>query len=210
MNNELVWNNIPLEDYEAHMSAAQVGQQQLLNSLTQKYLDKLKPETFICLGVAGGNGLEHVDNKVTTNVIVVDINDGYLAKTSERYAHSIHKLVTVHADIATCSSGIAKANLIWAALVFEYTGVAEGLTFCANNIAHGGSLVITIQSDNGVTTVTNTGIETIKQAGSVFTAIEPLMLIAAAEKSGLKLLEQEENFLPNGKSMKTFLFSYKK
>ena len=48
------WYNIPLEDYERHMSHYMVGQAALLNRLTKKYLDEIKPVTAIFLGISGG------------------------------------------------------------------------------------------------------------------------------------------------------------
>src|ERR1700759_1353328 len=67
-SNKNPWTEIPLTDYEQHMSDSSVGQLRLLNLLTKKYLTKIKPETCLFMGIAGGNGLEHVDNQVTKNV----------------------------------------------------------------------------------------------------------------------------------------------
>jgi hypothetical protein len=72
------WLHIPLEDYERHMSHHLVGQSTLLNVLTKKYLAAIKPEDVIFLGIAGGNGLEHVDNQITQRVVGIDINQDYL------------------------------------------------------------------------------------------------------------------------------------
>lgn len=47
------WNEIPLQDYENHMSHNSVGQLSVLNSLTKKYLNSIKPQTCVFLGVAG-------------------------------------------------------------------------------------------------------------------------------------------------------------
>ena len=44
------WLDIPLEDYERHMSHHLVGQSTLLNSLTKKYLVEIKPETIMFPG----------------------------------------------------------------------------------------------------------------------------------------------------------------
>ncbi len=208
MDNNTVWNSIPLEDYEAHMANAQVGQLQLLNSLTKKYLQQLRPASCIFLGIAGGNGLEHIDNTATRQVITVDINPQYLAKTHERYVVAIPALQTVELDIVQHAGCVTKSKMIWAALIFEYTGVDAGLAFCANNIARKGNLAVTIQLNNGVTSVSNTGVESVKQAGSVFKAVDPAALIEKATDAGFVLVEEEENFLPNGKSFKTYLFKY--
>ena len=60
MATDNVWNTIPLEDYELHMQHETVGQLQVLSNLTKKYLEKLNPEIVMFLGIAGGNGLEHI------------------------------------------------------------------------------------------------------------------------------------------------------
>ncbi len=75
---ENIWCSVPLEDYEQHMLHETVGQLKLLNSLTNKYLKKINPEIVLLLGVAGGNGLEHIDPDVTREVFCVDINKKYL------------------------------------------------------------------------------------------------------------------------------------
>jgi len=55
------WIYLPLDDYEQHMQHKDVGQSQLLNYLTNKYLQKHNPENILFLGISGGNGLEHID-----------------------------------------------------------------------------------------------------------------------------------------------------
>jgi hypothetical protein len=204
--NDSIWNNMPLQDYEAHMSHASTGQLQLLNALTKKYLDILEPFSCIFLGVAGGNGLEHIVNNITRQVVAVDINRLYLEITRERFAGKIRSLKTIQANIAQNPSCIIKANLVWAALILEYTGIDEALAFCTNNIAHGGSVVVTIQCNNGVNTVSDTGIESIKQAAAAFTIVEPAVLVEKAALAGFVLMGEEENILPNGKSFKTYWF----
>ena len=128
------WQNIPLEDYERHMSHRLVGQAILLNALTKKYLDEVKPETAIFLGIAGGNGLEHIDNRITKSVYGIDVNPEYLNAAFTRYKHNIASLQLLNLDIVKHSETICKADFIWAALIMEYTGIDKVLEFCANNI----------------------------------------------------------------------------
>ncbi len=82
-----IWNTIPLEDYERHMQHESVGQLQLLNNLTKKYLKKLSPEIVMFLGISGGNGLEHIDNNITSQVFGIDINQ----KLSRRNGKAIQR-----------------------------------------------------------------------------------------------------------------------
>ncbi len=207
MTDDNPWVNIPLEDYERHMSHHMVGQSTLLNSLAKKYLDKIKPEMAIFLGIAGGNGLEHVDSSTTRNVIGIDINQKYLDTAFKRYNSSIPSLKLLNLDLSKHTESICKADFIWAALILEYSGMDKALEFCANNICNDGHLIVSIQSNNNTHTVSSTGIETIKKAGEIFSIIDPDKLFSKSLEKGFKLMEKEENILPNGKSIITFHFA---
>jgi hypothetical protein len=204
--NDNPWLHIPLEDYERHMSHHLVVQSILLNLLTKKYLDEIKPETVIFLGITGGNGLEHIDNKITQSVYGIDINQDYLDTASNRYKHAIPSLQLVNMDITRHSESICKADFIWAALVLEYTGIDNALAFCINNMHKEGDLVVSIQSNNNIPSVSPTGIESVKKAGEIFSIVDSEELLRKAADAGYKLMEKEENILPNGKSIITCHF----
>ena len=200
------WLDIPLKDYERHMAHHLVGQSMLLNALTKKYLDEIKPDTTIFLGVAGGNGLEHIDNNITRAVYGIDINQEYLSTASIRYKNTIPFLQLINLDITKNTETICRADFVWAALVLEYTGVDKALEFCTNNVRKGGHLVASIQSNNNKQTVSPTGIESVKKAGEIFFIVDPENLLSKAAEKGYRLIEQEENVLPDGKSIITFHF----
>jgi hypothetical protein len=198
------WLDIPLNDYERHMSHHLVGQADLLNSLTKKYLEEIKPEVAVFLGIAGGNGLEHIDNNATREVYGIDVNQDYLDTAFVRFRNRISSLKLLNIDIAESSKSICEADFIWAALILEYTGIEKALDFCENNIRKGGHLVVSIQSNNNVQSVSPTGIETVKKAGEIFSLVDPEILLNKAAEKGYRLIGKEENVLPNGKSIKTF------
>src|SRR5262245_49920061 len=127
------WTKIPISDYEQHMSHATVGQLSLLNELTKKYLDKIKPTSCLFIGIAGGNGLEHIDNRITNYVIGIDINQEYLDVSFNRYHERINSLQLFKLDITKDTSQICAADFIWAALIMEYTGIDKCLAFSMNN-----------------------------------------------------------------------------
>lgn len=202
-----VWNKIPLEDYELHMQHASVGQLHLLNDLTKKYLEKLSPEIVMFLGIAGGNGLEHIDNEITKEVFGIDINQSYLDETAKRFKNQIPILHLLNVDISSRETErLTKANLIWAALIFEYVDTDTCFEFIKNNIKENGYLVVTIQENNGVSSVSKTGIETIKSAGQIFRIVPESELLSSANKFGFCKIDFEENILPNKKSLKTYTF----
>ena len=204
---ENVWNKIPLEDYELHMQHESVGQLHLLNNLTKKYLEKLNPEIAMFLGIAGGNGLEHIDNNVTSQVFGIDINQNYLDETEKRFKNQIPNLNLLNIDISSKKTEkLTKANLIWAALIFEYVETGKCFEFINNNIQDNGYLIVTIQANNGGNSVSQTGIETIKSVGQIFRLIDPNDILSFADKFGLVKTDFEENILPNEKSLKTYTF----
>ncbi len=201
------WKEIPLNDYEKHMADNSVGQLKLLNYLTKKYLDKIKPHTCLFLGVAGGNGLEHIDNKVTENVIGIDINQDYLDETRRRYDKQIKTLQLINFDIGAGATEICKADAVWAALIMEYTGISDCLQFADRNLLLGGHFVVSIQINNGLKAVSLTAVESIKKAGEIFSQVDPEELVTKITATGFLLIDNEVNMLPNGKSIGTFHFT---
>lgn len=200
------WLDIPLVDYEEHMAHSAVGQHQLLSSLTKKYLQSTKPLSCIFLGVAGGNGLEHVDPSITKKVIGIDINALYLEAANTRHSSSIGCLELLQLDITTDTDTIERSEFIWVALIAEYTGVDRCLEFVKNNLVPTGHAVISIQSNNNAQSVSASGIDSVKKLGPIFSEVNPSELLLKATQAQLTLVGQEENFLPNGKSIKTFHF----
>ncbi|KIA86669.1 hypothetical protein [Flavobacterium sp. AED] len=91
-------------------------------------------------------------------------------------------------------------------MVLEYTGIDKALEFSINNLQTGGNLIVSIQSNNGVQSVSQSGIASVLKVGSIFQLVDPDILVIEAKKRGLRLIENEESFFPNGKSLKTFHF----
>ncbi len=54
------WEEINLEDYENHMQLDSVRQLQTMNSIMRSQFEAYPVCSAMVLGVAGGNGLEHV------------------------------------------------------------------------------------------------------------------------------------------------------
>jgi predicted TPR repeat methyltransferase len=209
LNNSNPWMEIPIDDYEQHMSHSSVGQLSLLSSLTKKYLTKIKPATCLFIGIAGGNGLEHIDNDISKNVIGIDINQKYLDVSFKRYRDRIDSLRLLELDITKNTNQICSADFIWAALILEYIGIDKCLEFSKNNILPGGHFIATIQSNNNLQSVSPTGIESVKKAGLIFKVIEPKTMLDKAKVFGFTHIGSEENHLPNGKTLLTFDFTCK-
>ncbi|MFT3901601.1 MAG: class I SAM-dependent methyltransferase [Niabella sp.] len=206
MNNTNVWKTIPLEDYEKHMQHPDVWQAQLLNELVKKYIQQHEPEYLLFLGISGGNGLEHINTAKIKEVCGVDINSSFLEITRKRFSGTIPQLHLVNADIGTSDESFIKADFVWAALVLEYVPLANAFHFIKNNTAHSAKVIITIQSDNGKTTISPTGVKSIHAVKDAFNTVEKEVLITNAQDFGFELIGMDENILPNGKSFITCAF----
>lgn len=200
------WNSIPLDDYEWHMKHEGVAQSQLLNSLANKYLQKHNPENILFLGISGGNGLEHIDTNKVKRICGIDINQSYLGETQKRFGEKIKQLELVNTDIGTSNESFIKAGFIWGALIFEYVDIERAFGFIDNNADPSTNLVITVQSNNGNSSVSQTGIESIKSVKDIFRIVDSKDLQSNAIKYGFQLMGSEENILPNGKSLLTYEF----
>ena len=54
------WQNINLEDYENHMKLDSVMQLQSMNEMMNEQFYTYPVKTIMILGIAGGNGLNHI------------------------------------------------------------------------------------------------------------------------------------------------------
>lgn len=189
------------------MQHKDVAQAQLLNYLTDKYLQKHNPENVLFLGISGGNGLEHVDITKVKRICGIDINKTYLETTQKRFGEKIHQLELINADISSSNESFIKADFIWGALILEYVDIEKAFEFIENNAAESATLIITTQSNNGLESVSSTGIEPIKSVKAMFKFIDKENLQSNALRFGLELIDSEENTLPNGKSLITYEFS---
>lgn len=120
MNNP--WNDINLSDYESHMALDSVWQLQAMNQMMKGQLNKYDIQSVMILGIAGGNGLEHVDVKKITKVYGVDINAEYLVTTKERYKNLSGILECLCVDLNSETEKLPQANLLIANLLIEYIG----------------------------------------------------------------------------------------
>jgi SAM-dependent methyltransferase len=116
------WEEISLDDYERHMSLDSVRQLQTLKEIMQKQFCACPAKSVMVLGIAGGNGLEHINPLGFEAIYGVDINADYLDECTKRYAQLQQVLHTIHADLTSTSLDLPKADLLVADLLIEYIG----------------------------------------------------------------------------------------
>ncbi len=116
------WEEISLDDYENHMSLDSVKQLQTMNSIMKAQFEAYPVSTAMVLGVAGGNGLEHVRRDKYRTVYGVDINGDYLRAVSERYEELSGVLECLKIDLIKEADQLPEAQLLIANLLIEYIG----------------------------------------------------------------------------------------
>lgn len=116
------WEKISLSDYENHMCLDSVKQLQTLNRIMKKQLQDYDVKTVMIFGIAGGNGLEHIDKEKYESVYGVDINTSYLQAVADRYKELEGTLKCLNIDIVNEAKQLPKTQLLIANLLIEYIG----------------------------------------------------------------------------------------
>lgn len=116
------WESISLSDYENHMSLETVMQLQTLNNMMDVQLKAYPAASVMILGVAGGNGLEHINTKKYSAVYAVDVNPEYLQEVRKRYSYLDGLLKCICIDLINERDRLPQADLVIADLLIEYIG----------------------------------------------------------------------------------------
>lgn len=116
------WEEIPLNDYENHMKLDTVMQLQAMNEMMKGQFDTYPVSSVMILGIAGGNGLEHIQKNKFEKVYGVDINSSYLKEVIRRYPDLNRLLECLCINLMDEVNQLPKAELIIANLLIEYIG----------------------------------------------------------------------------------------
>lgn len=195
------WLYVPLTDYEAHMASGVVDQADALSTLFGEVLALRRPTSVAVLGVAGGNGLEHIDSACTSRVVGVDLNPDYLFAVRSRFAR-LPGLELHRVDLATDRLDIAPVELVHAALIFEHAGTARCLENALALVAPSGALSIVLQIPGEHSgNVGSSGITSVSKLASHFSLVDPGELNALLDANGFSLIHQASRPVPAGKQL---------
>lgn len=201
------WLTVPLSDYEGHMRSSNVEQLDVLSELFARVLSVTRPASVAILGIAGGNGLEHIDSVLTKRIVGIDVNDDYLEAVRERYA-SLPGLELHWLDLSKETLRLQPVQLVHAALVFEHAGIGQTLDNALSLVAPGGTMSVVLQRPSQTEAgVSPTAFSTLQNLKPHFTLIDPQWLKETLENRGLVLKEQTEHSLPAGKALWLGIFS---
>ena len=201
------WLSIPLEDYERHMSAVEVGQLPILAELFWSVLERWRPESVAIVGVAGGNGLEAIDPSITKRIVGVDINQQYLDKVEQRFGR-LAGLELHRCDVTIRAPKLPPTALVHAALLFEHTGLDLALDNVLSLVAPGGILSVVLQLPSAeakdVATTKYTSLQSVKQQ---FALIDIAGFRLEMTSRGFQMIDEDKRPLPAGKAFWLGLFA---
>ena len=200
------WEEISLSDYENHMSLESVNQLQTMNSIMKKQFSDYPVKTAMVLGIAGGNGLEHVSSDKFEKVYGIDINEGYLKTMEERYKGLAGILECLSIDLITEPEKLPHAELVIANLLIEYIGYEAFQKAVQKIDPEYVSCVIQINTDEAQWVSDSPYLHAFDRLDEVHCQMEENALIAAMEKSDYRIILNESEPLPNGKALQRIDF----
>ena len=200
-NKKNPWEEISLETYEKHMSLDSVKQLQLMNRIMKSQFEDYPVDTVMILGIAGGNGLEHIDIKKYKKVYGVDINELYLQETQKRYSNLADILQCLHLDIVCETEKLPQSQLLVANLLIEYIGYDAFVR--AVNIINPEyiSCVIQINNDEEMWVSDSPYIHAFDGLDEIHHQMESDVLNEKMNSIGFKLILQDMTELPNSKAL---------
>lgn len=116
------WEEISLADYENHMKLNSVMQLQALNQMMKGQFESYPVSDVMILGIAGGNGLEHIRKDKFKKVYGVDINYSYLQSAEQRYPNLSGIIECLCINLIDEANKLPKADMVIANLLVEYIG----------------------------------------------------------------------------------------
>lgn len=201
------WTLVPASDYESHMGPQGADQLAPLSAILGKALAGLRPARLLVLGVATGNGLEHVDPAVTRRVVGVDVNLQYLGLARQRQMRLGARLELHCAEAEKVLLDAGAFDLCYAGLFFEHADPAGLAGRIASWLAPGGALLAVLQlpAADGAGAVPSRHASIAAVAGSM-RLVPPAELERVLGRAGLRARKAYELPVAHGRRFHVALF----
>ncbi|MFQ9516208.1 MAG: methyltransferase type 11 [Eubacterium sp.] len=195
------WEEISLSDYENHMKLDSVMQLQAMNQMMKGQFQSYPVQTVMILGIAGGNGLEHIDIEKYKKIYGVDINAEYLKMVQERYQNLSGILECLHKDLIVASDELPRAELVIANLLIEYIGYEVFQKTITHVQPRYVSCIIQINTDKKEWVSDSPYLHAFDDLDKVHHQMEENILSKKMQEIGYQLIQTLEHPLPNGKKL---------
>ena len=194
------WIEILLDDYENHMRLGSVMQLQTMNQMMKSQLEDYPVSSAMILGVAGGNGLEHVQKCKYAKVYGVDINPDYLQESAFRYPDLTGVLECLCIDLTKHMERLPETELLIANLLIEYIGYkCFQKAIQQINLKYVSCIIQINVTDNWVSD--SPYLHVFNRLEQVHHQIEETTLEKAMLIIGYHTIKTSEHMLPNGKKL---------
>lgn len=194
------WQTIPLSIYEEHMRLDSVQQLQSLNTMMKDQVYAFPCSSLMILGIAGGNGLEHIQPSSFQKIYGIDINPDYLEECKKRFANLSPALECLCVDLMDPMCSLPKADLLIADLLIEYIGYS-----CFQSVVKQVSpayVSCIIQINESTSFVSDSPyLHSFDSLEKVHVQMEDEALTAAMQAISYPLVNRKEKRLPNGKKL---------
>lgn len=194
------WEEIPLTDYENHMKLDSVRQLQTMNEMMKGQFDTYPVSSVMILGIAGGNGLEHIQKNKFEKIYGVDINSAYLKEVIHRYPDLDGLLECLCINLINETDKLPKAELVIANLLIEYIGYEcfqKAIQRVAPNYV---SCIIQINMEDSWVS-DSPYLHVFDRLDQVHHQMEEQALEKAMLEIGYHTIRTAEHMLPNGKKL---------
>ena len=195
------WLEIPLSDYERHMSLPEIRQAQMLGDYFARLIKRYRPTSVAVIGCTGGNGFERIEAGEVRRVVAVDINPQYLEAVTVRHGKRLACIEVHCVDVQSGPLRFEPVDLIYAALLFEYVDVPSALATLKGICRPGGTLATVLQLPNpDLSAVSPSPYRSMDALAPVIRLVAPEDLCAQADAVGFRLVLSDVIALPSGKS----------
>ncbi len=194
------WLEIPLADYERHMSAPAVAQAEMLADVLRGLAERYRPRSLAVLGTAGGNGLDGIDPRVTERVVAVDIHPEYLETCGARHAARFAEFEPVHCDLNMGAPFAEPVELVYAALILESLDVDAFLDYTPGLVTEGGRIAFVFQEPHAHGAITDSGVTSLQALKNAHATVDVAAVVDDLMAQGMSLGERRSMVAAGGKS----------
>ena len=204
MNNP--WLNVPLADYEGHMTLPGIEQASLLADIFGGFIAEFSPSSVAVIGCTGGNGFEKIPPSVS-RVVGVDINPHFIDETSTRFKDRIQNLELIAGDIQSPEVSFAPVDLIFLGLVLEYVDADSVMAKMPSMLtAHGHIITVLQMPTSGQQQISPSPFKSVHPVGEIMHLVPPESLQNCANAQGLVQLQAHTVTSKGGKQFQVQVF----
>ena len=194
------WLDIPLADYEGHMSLPEVGQAHLLAEVFDRAVKRWSPASIALIGCAGGNGFERLAAGAMDRLVGVDVNPDYIEQARRRHAQRLPNIELLCADVQSQSLTYGPVDFTYAALLFEYVDMAAALDTLKRNSRPNARLTTVVQlAHSTLSPVSSSPYRSLGRLAPIMKLVVPEELRGAAAQAGFAYDDSEILTLASGK-----------